>query len=162
MKGKKEYQRHVRIRKEQLREKATMSELIFKDKLNQAKIRNFFQRGFFGETFCIVVDFFIPRKMVIEIDGKPKTSDYEIQRENWLINKRGFRLLRLTNQEAIKITHEKLYKIIHALKFQQKGKYTLGSLTLVLEDERHNINEKQVFPASSTAPLPASRINRLS
>lgn len=104
--SKKEKQSLCAKRRNKLIKKATGAELIFKDKLDQMKIRYMFQKGFIaGNNFCIV-DFYLPKpyKLCIEIDGGyHSTEEQQIRdtnRTNYLERQRGFKVIRFTNEEA--------------------------------------------------------------
>jgi very-short-patch-repair endonuclease len=82
---------------------ATKEELIFSKLLDDLKIRYIFQKGFIkGDYFCIV-DFYLPKpyKICIEIDGLYHLTEKQIlkdkNKDNYLINYRGFKVIRFSN-----------------------------------------------------------------
>ncbi len=100
-----------------LRKRATMSELQFKDKLTAMGYKFKFQRGFIKGGYYAIVDFFIPKlKLAIEVDGgyhdEPRQKKKDDYRDNWLRTVRGVEVLRLTNKQAEDISVIDLKKLI--------------------------------------------------
>ena len=99
----------------------TEAELIMKSKLDKIKIKNMFQKGFWKGDFSCIVDFYLPKpyKIVIEVDGGYHTTDKQKYRDSfkdrYLIEERGFKVLRFTNEEAKEISLTKLKDMIRTL-----------------------------------------------
>ena len=101
----KDKQKTVFKRIKTLRELATPSELIFKQKLDELNIYYKFQKAFIqGDYYCIV-DFYLPRphKICIEIDGEYHSNNYQQKKDiakDKYLNDRGLRVIRIKNSEA--------------------------------------------------------------
>jgi very-short-patch-repair endonuclease len=101
-----------------LRNNPTESELIFQNKLDKLHIKYIFQKGFIqGRNYCIV-DFYLPRpyKLCIEIDGEYHSTEERQKRDKsrdyYLVEERGFKIIRLTNKQARGITQEELSALL--------------------------------------------------
>ena len=101
-------------RRNELLNKQTESEKVFQKKLEHLKIPFIAQKGFIaGDNFCIV-DFYLPKpfKLCIEIDGAYHNTERQQWRDankNFYLEKqRKFRVLRLSNEEAINVTEKEL------------------------------------------------------
>ena len=102
-----EMQRRNKMYLDELRARATKAELKFKGVLDEIKVKYIFQKGFFGDRYHCIVDFYLPRpyKICIEIDGEYH-SDKEQKikderKDRFLIGVRGFHVLRLKNKEVL-------------------------------------------------------------
>lgn len=103
-------------RKKQLKLKATPSELIMKGLLLilKPKVGGVkFQKGFIaGNGYCIC-DFYIPQMGIcIEVDGKYHWNE-EQKKKDWykdkyLTKERKMRVFRITNEECVDLTPERL------------------------------------------------------
>jgi very-short-patch-repair endonuclease len=88
-----------------LKKRPTISEIIFKNRLDSAGIKYMFQKGFIeGNNFCIA-DFYIPKpyKIVIEIDGEYHNNSNQIKRDlnkDRYYKERGFKIIRIKNNEV--------------------------------------------------------------
>ena len=92
-------------RKKDLIERITPSEAIFKKRLEDAKIRFMFQKGFIQGKNYVIVDFYIPkRKICIEIDGGYHNTESQIKRDRnkdfYLEKQRGFKVVRIKNEDV--------------------------------------------------------------
>ena|SRR4249919_1601201 len=93
-------------RRDKLRCNATPSELIFKQRLEDAGIRFFFQKGFLAGDFYCIVDFYLPKphKLAIEIDG-PYHDQPDQQKKDWArtkyLNKRKVKVIRIKNEDVM-------------------------------------------------------------
>lgn len=103
----------------QLKEKATIAETILLQELNKHKLKFQFQKYFYTENRCFIVDFFITyytKRLVIEIDGKyhntEKQKAYDEFRQNFLINERKCEVWRFTNEEVISDVKSIVKKIL--------------------------------------------------
>lgn len=98
--------------------KPTASELRVKSLLKGAGIRFMFQKGFCNHHSHFIVDFYFPRprRLCLEIDGPihdtKRQHDYDLVRDAFLRNEKGFRVIRLLNREADHITTEQLLTLI--------------------------------------------------
>ncbi len=101
-----EKQRTLFHRKAELIEKATPSELIIKQKLEELSIRYFFQKAFIAGDFYCIADFYIPKpyKVVIEVDGGYHQTE-EQKRLDWAKDKylrgRKIKVVRINNEDVI-------------------------------------------------------------
>lgn len=102
----KEKQKTLFKRKKSLVEKATDSEIQFKNILDENNIRYIFQKGFIqGNNYCIV-DFYLPKphKICIEIDGpyhdREDQKRKDFYRDKYL-KERGFRVVRIKNENVL-------------------------------------------------------------
>ncbi len=92
---------------------ATNSELLFKYKLDRAKIKYKFQKGFIAGDYHCIVDFYLPRpfRLCIEIDGSihnsPKQILKDIEKDKYL-KSRKFKVLRIKNEDVIYFDMKKL------------------------------------------------------
>jgi very-short-patch-repair endonuclease len=110
----KAWRKTMRERRKELIRKATHSEVVFEEKLKHLGVRYIAQKGFIAKGFSCIVDFYLPRPigLCIEVDGgyhntqERKTKD--ILKDSYLKNQRGFRVLRLTNEQAEAITETEL------------------------------------------------------
>lgn len=77
-----------------------------------------FNKGFYTEKRFFIVDFYIPkrRKLCLEIDGgyHKDQVDYDMWRDRFLETKRGFRVKRLTNEDALRMNSRSLLGFISA------------------------------------------------
>lgn len=110
-------QRHLLIRKMQLTINATPSEKRVRTLLEDLGYRHQFQRGFLAGGVIYVADFYLPKPLwlVIEIDGKyhesPKQREKDAERDKYFFW-RGFRVLRIKNEEADVMTAKQLNSLI--------------------------------------------------
>jgi very-short-patch-repair endonuclease len=104
-------------RLKKLKENATRSELAIKIKLDQLNFKYIFQKGFIqGDNYCIV-DFYLPKphRIALEIDGGYHLTETQIKRDSnrdAYLKKRGFKIIRLTNEIAEKIDNIELEKLL--------------------------------------------------
>lgn len=100
---------------------ATKSELILKLKLDKLKYKYLFQKGFWKGDFSCIVDFYLPKpyKICIEVDGNIHLNNTQKYRDNfkndYLINKRRFKVLRITNEQAETISLKELKDLIESI-----------------------------------------------
>lgn len=93
-------------RQVKLRLTATTAELKFKDKLDKCGIRYIFQKGFIAGNGYYIVDFYLPKpyKLCIEIDGGYHDTIGQKYKDGYknryLIEERGFRVLRIKNEDV--------------------------------------------------------------
>jgi very-short-patch-repair endonuclease len=96
-----------------LAKKATESELAFKARLEEKKIKFVFQKGFIAGNGFYIVGFYIPKpfKIAIEIDGKYHESErqreYDKRKDEYL-TMRGFRVVRVKNEDVQRVCVEKI------------------------------------------------------
>ena len=89
-----------------LRGNATLAEKRMQGILDELDLRYMFQKGFFASGFHCIVDFYIPKpyKLCIEINGSAhddSSARYrDAAKERYLVNKRGFNFLSVTNEEV--------------------------------------------------------------
>lgn len=99
----------------ELKKRATISELIFKGKLEMAGIKFIFQKGFIeGNNMCIA-DFYLPKpyRLVIEIDGEYHNLPAQQKRDlikNQYYRDRGFRVKHIKNEDVEKFDVTTLIK----------------------------------------------------
>lgn len=94
--------RHSQYLRE-LRVKATVSELKFKAKLEEAGYRFMFQKGFVAGYHCIV-DFYLPKpyKLCVEVDGGYHDNPEQIAKDqikDRYLRSRGLRIARIKNED---------------------------------------------------------------
>jgi very-short-patch-repair endonuclease len=88
---------------DKLRKKATKAEVEFKKILDELNVYYIFQKGFFGDRYHCIVDFYLPKpkKLCIEIDGEYHLKKDQIikdeRKRKFLVGVRGFKLLRFKN-----------------------------------------------------------------
>ncbi len=84
--------------------------------LTEAGERFNFQKGFFNGIQFYIVDFYLKKRkqLCLEIDGgyHERQKWYDENRDQFLTNVRGFRVLRITNQAALEMDSESLLKLI--------------------------------------------------
>ena len=102
----KEKQKTLFKRKDNLIKNATKSELIFKELLDNNNIYYMFQKGFIQGKNYVIVDFYLPKlKLCIELDGGYHETEKQIKRDlnkdNYLINERKFKVLRIKNEDVL-------------------------------------------------------------
>ncbi len=119
--------RTLGIRKKKLRQNATKSELIFRDKLKEIGLPFNFQKGFIARDYYCITDFYLkkPYKLCIEIDGGYHLDEAQIIKDNrrdYYLLDRKFKIWRLTNEEAESITIEQMIKIIESVKAKKAHK----------------------------------------
>lgn len=80
----------------------------------------FHQKGFYSERTHYIVDFYLPkrRKLCLEIDGihhetLPQLA-YDSVRDRFLTEKRGFRVIRISNRQVENMSPSELLAIIKA------------------------------------------------
>jgi len=106
------------IRRNQLIKRATKAELHIKQLLEQINEDFCFQKGFFNQSTHYIVDFYIKRrkKLCLEIDGgyhlNPSQIIYDKKRDDFLTQSRGFRVKRITNEEAFKMNSSDLAAVL--------------------------------------------------
>lgn len=65
------------------------------------------QKGFFTHGSHFIVDFYLPkrRKLCLEIDGEYHAQQlaYDVARDRFLTDVRGFRVRRITNRHALRM-----------------------------------------------------------
>lgn len=93
------------LSKYKLTNKPTKYENIFEDKLKQFNIKYIKQKGFLKEAnTCYIADFYLPKpfKIIIEIDGKyhQDRKEYDKQRDEYFMFKRGIKTVRFSNNEV--------------------------------------------------------------
>jgi len=116
---KKGFDRHRRleIRKAQLRLKTTKHEWIVRELLDSMGCKYIFQKGFLDAGKIMIVDFYLPkpRKIVIEIDGSSHIGKEDMVKDavrDAYFQERGFRVVRMTNQEAEELTIDELASLL--------------------------------------------------
>lgn len=111
-------QKTLFARIKRLRLNPTLAELKFQSKLDALGIRYIFQKGFIQGNGYYIVDFYIPKpyKIVIEIDGSSHDDREEYdKRKNAYLKKRGFWVVRITNDCADWIPLEEVREIFKHL-----------------------------------------------
>jgi len=108
--------------KNNLKRKATPSELVLLDLFKKAKIRAMFQKGFIADAFYIV-DFYIPKwRLCVEVDGgyhfTPEQIEKDKCRDFYLTNKRKLNVLRLTNEEVMTLSVGALLTLLSSKGYQ--------------------------------------------
>ncbi|MCZ6898673.1 MAG: DUF559 domain-containing protein [Bacteroidetes bacterium] len=105
--NRKEFRRQ--LRKDQTSAESSLWSELRNRRLKEKKFRRQHSLGKY------TVDFFcFDEKLVIEVDGKSHdnigSQNYDFERDNWL-KKRGYRVLRFTNQEVYKHLDRVLWEI---------------------------------------------------
>jgi very-short-patch-repair endonuclease len=100
----KQTQRNNLKYRNELRQRATKSEIKFKKILDENQIKYIFQKGFL-KPFHRIVDFYIPRKkLIIEIDGgyhkEPYYKEKDRIKDAVFLKVRGLKTVRLTNEQV--------------------------------------------------------------
>lgn len=96
-----------------LRKRATPSEVYMDELLKESGIKYIFQKGFINGNGYVIVDFYFPKpyKICLEIDGEYHLTPFQIAKDKWrtnYLNNRGFRVIRISNEECMKMDIEKL------------------------------------------------------
>jgi very-short-patch-repair endonuclease len=93
----------------ELKNKATKQELIFKNYLEEKRIKFIFQKGFL-KPFHRIVDFYIKRyRLIVEIDGgyhKDIAEKDKYKDKTW----RRFKTLRILNEQVDNGTYKKIFE----------------------------------------------------
>lgn len=94
----------------------TKAERSFLYQLKQTDIKYQFQKGFIAGCNFAIADFYFPDyKIVLEIDGgyhnTPKQQIRDKYRTEYL-NKRGVRVIRISNKQAFEFKFYNLYKLL--------------------------------------------------
>lgn len=101
-----------------LLKRSTEAETHIEAILKQLGERYMPQKGFFTPYRFFVVDFYLPKrgKLCLEIDGDyhKRQPAYDRARDCFLKERRGFRVVRLTNAEAMALTIETIGAVISA------------------------------------------------
>ena len=111
-------QKTLRKRILKLKKNATRAEKIVYDYLSDNDVKFIFQKGFISGSNYVIVDFYLPKpyKVCIEIDGgyhnTTKQQHRDRNRDDYLINERGFRVYHFLNSQIYKNV-QVLDKIIH-------------------------------------------------
>lgn len=97
--------------RDELKQKATPSEIKMQRILTFLGVNFKFQKGFYSHDFNFIVDFYIPRgKWAIEVDGDYHNSDEQKRKDAWreqkLQDHRGCRFIRFKNED-VNITNVK-------------------------------------------------------
>jgi cyclase len=100
-----------------LRKNATPSELKFKQLLDDAKIEYVFQKPLLTTYKYYIVDFWFKKHLlIIEIDGSVHNNldqvKKDIFKDKYITEKRGFRIIRLTNEQVNNMSVEDVKKIV--------------------------------------------------
>jgi len=107
-------QRTLERRKIKLREHATEHELFFEYNLKRLKIKHQFQKGVIDKDHFMIPDFFIQSlNMVVELDGGYHYSSKQQYRDYYKdkhYEERGFRILRMKNEDVYSFDFEELKK----------------------------------------------------
>lgn len=105
-------------RRNELVYKATAAELHVKRLLEEIGEDFCFQKGFFNQSTHYIVDFYLKRrkKLCLEIDGgyhsRPSQIAYDKKRDEFLTQVRGFRVKRLTNEQALAMNSNDLAAVL--------------------------------------------------
>jgi len=94
-------------RKRKLRENATPSEILFKQKLDEHNIPHKFQKSLYAGDFFCIVDFYFTRpyfqRLAIEIDGgyhdTPEAQERD-KKKNAYLARRKVNLIRIRNEDV--------------------------------------------------------------
>lgn len=110
----KEKQRTLEKRKRELRLNPTQAELFFWYNLKKYKISHIFQKGIIDKNHFMIADFYIKRlNIVVELDGGYHNSDTQKARDYFKdkhYSERGFRILRLKNEDVEDFNYKELKK----------------------------------------------------
>jgi len=104
-----------------LLEKRTAAELIFEEKLKLLHIKYIPQKLFISGKNMVITDFYIPKphKLCIEIDGEYHLLPEQIKRDKNrtdYLNKRNFKVARITNDKAFSMSVDDVYDLIYSKK----------------------------------------------
>jgi very-short-patch-repair endonuclease len=87
-----------------------------------------FQKGFFvGNNFCIV-DFYLPKpyRICIEIDGgyhsTKKQAERDKNRTYYLEQQRGFKVVRINNDDVLSLTKESLIEKLNRKRLENANR----------------------------------------
>lgn len=105
------YERHLAIRKTQLKIRATKAERDLYNKLVKWGYHVQFQKGFLAGGVVYIADFYLPRpyRLVIEVDGPShftKEGIIKDAKRDSYFRSRGFRVLHITNEQALALKKE--------------------------------------------------------
>jgi len=96
----------------------TKAELYIKQLLEQMGEEFCFQKGFFNQTTHYIVDFYLKRrkKLCLEVDGGYHNTQsqicYDKRRDKFLTEVRGFRVKRISNEQALCMSHSDLARVL--------------------------------------------------
>ncbi len=105
-------------RRNKLLANMTTAEKRILELLTQMNERFISQKGFFSIRTHYIVDFYLPKrkKLCLEVDGPYHLDqaqiEYDKRRDKFLTDSRGFRVIRITNDQALIISREELLKLI--------------------------------------------------
>ncbi len=110
------YQRLLAAYRKELISRPTEGEILAMQMLNLLGIKYHFQKGFFSYNKFYIIDFYIPklRKLCLEIDGlcHECNDKYDLARDSFLRKVRGFRVVRITNDEIMNMTTSQFHERI--------------------------------------------------
>lgn len=112
-----EKQRKLFKRKLELEYNITEAELVMSKKLASLNERYIFQKGFIQGPGFYIVDFYLPKyKICLELDGDyhldERQKDYDKRKNDYLVYYRGFKVIRLNNNECFSISLSKLQNLL--------------------------------------------------
>lgn len=94
----------------------TVSETIFRDKLDKLKIKYKWQWCYTDEYIGGIVDFYLEgRKLAIEVDGGYHNTSYQRGRDktkDFVLKQKKIKVIRLTNEQAEAIELEALKELV--------------------------------------------------
>jgi len=121
----KDKQKTLYRRQQNLRQNPTKAEKHIYNLLSSSDHKYVFQKGFISKGQYCIVDFYFPKplKICLEIDGEYHLSEKQQRRDEdrtqYLEQIRGFKVVRLTNKQALKI--DSVDELISILKNIKRG-----------------------------------------
>ena len=118
----KDNQRLLAARRKRLLANPTAAELHVKGLLEQIGERFLFQKGFYTAARFFIVDFYLPArgKLCLEVDGEYHAEERQrrrdAHRDAYLVAARGFRIVRITNAEAMQHSVASLAAMLNGIK----------------------------------------------
>lgn len=113
----KEKQQTLFARLKERRSNRTQAELYVQSLLSELPYKFIPEKGFIqGDYYCFV-DFYLPKplKVCLEVDGGYHNTDKQKardKRKTKYLEKRGFKVVRITNEQAFGLTPSSLKKLI--------------------------------------------------
>ena len=104
--------------KSELLKKMTKEQVKVCEALKSVSIKHMKEKGFYSHDYFYFIDVYIkkPHKICVEIDGKYHESEQQQskdRRKDWILrNKKGFKVVRITNDKVSKMTYKEIVEYI--------------------------------------------------
>ena len=122
-KNKKKYgnlQKKLEFYCQELRQKANKHEKLLKSKLECLKIMYIHQYPIFDLKLQYIVDFYLPEhNLILEVDGFVHSTFFQKMKDknrDIFLKRKGYKIIRIKNEELLYIDNKKLFDKIHDFK----------------------------------------------